>query len=155
MLHQTFRLFHHDLGHLDVPRRWLVKGGADDLPLDRPLHVGNLLRPLVDQQDDQEHLRVIRAHGIGQRLQQHRLSRPWRRHDQAALPFSNRGEYVHHPRRGVVLGRLEPDPLEWIERGQVVVENPVAGLLRRLEVDSVDSDQRQIPLTFVGHADLP
>ncbi len=47
------------------------------------------------------------------------------------------------------------DSLVRVQRGQVVVENPVARLLGRLEIDRVDFDQRQVALPLVRHADLP
>ena len=41
-----------------------------------------------------------------------------------------------------------------IERRQVVEEDLVARFLGRLEVDGVDLDQREVPLAFLGRADL-
>jgi hypothetical protein len=54
VLDQALGLLDHHLGDLDVALRRLVEGRGDDLALHRALHVGDFLRPLVDQQDDQE-----------------------------------------------------------------------------------------------------
>ena len=57
VLDQPLGLFDHHLGHRHVPRRRLVEGRRNDLALHRALHVGDFLRPLVDQQHDQVALR--------------------------------------------------------------------------------------------------
>ena len=60
VLDEALGLLDDHLGHLDVARRRLVEGRADDLALHRPLHVGDLLGPLVDEQDDERDLGVVR-----------------------------------------------------------------------------------------------
>ena len=60
VLDQPLGLLDHHLGHLHVALRGLVEGGRDHLALHRPLHVGDLLGPLVDQQHDEVHLGVVR-----------------------------------------------------------------------------------------------
>ena len=50
MLDQALGLFDHHLGDLHVPRGRLVEGGTDHFALDRPLHVSDFFRPLIDQQ---------------------------------------------------------------------------------------------------------
>jgi hypothetical protein len=54
VLDQALRLLDHHLGDLHVARGRLVEGRGDHLALHRALHVGDFLRPLVDQQHDQE-----------------------------------------------------------------------------------------------------
>src|SRR5688572_31009470 len=51
------------------------EGRGNDLALHRALHLGDFLRPLVDEQHDQVHLGMIRGDGRGDVLQQHRLDR--------------------------------------------------------------------------------
>ena len=47
-----------ELGDLDVVVGRAVEGRVDDLAVHRTLHVGDLLRPLVDQQHDEVRVRV-------------------------------------------------------------------------------------------------
>jgi len=42
----------------------LVEGRGDNLALNRPLHVGDFFRPLVDQQNHQHNFRVIRRNRV-------------------------------------------------------------------------------------------
>ena len=95
----------HHVGYLDVAVSRLVEGGGDDLRLDVLLHLGHFLGPLVDQQHDEDDLRVILADGVGQLLQQDRLARPGRRHDQAALALADGREEVDDPHAEVAVLR--------------------------------------------------
>ncbi len=61
VLDQALGLLDDHLGHLHVARRRLVEGRADHLALHRPLHVGHFLRPLVDEQHDEDDLLVVAA----------------------------------------------------------------------------------------------
>ena len=163
VLDQALGLLQHHLGHLHVARRRLVEGGADHLALHRARHVGDFLRPLVDQQHDQEDLRVVGGDRGGDVLQHHRLAGARRRDDQRALALADRRDQVDHPRR-VVLARALRDrlevlhfhlqPLIGIERRQVVEVDAVAHGFRRLEIDRVDLQQREIALAVLRRADL-
>ena len=77
---------------------------------------------------------------VGDRLQHHRLAGTRRRDDQSALTLADRHQHVHDTAGVVVLGRFELRLLLRIERGQVVEEDLVARLFRRLEVDCVNLD---------------
>ena len=90
VLDQALRLLDHHLGDLHVTRRRLVEGRADDLALHRALHVGDLFRPLVDEQHDEHDVGVIRGDAVRDVLQHHRLAGARRRDDQAALPLADR-----------------------------------------------------------------
>ena len=122
-------------------------------PLHRALHVGDFFRPLVDQQDDQEDLRVVLRHRLGDALQQHRLAGARRRDDQPALAPADRRHQVHDPAESC-RARLEDEALLRIERRQVLEEQLVARLLGRLEVDRLDLDQREVALPFLRRPDL-
>ena len=87
--------------------RRLVERRGDDLALDRALHVGDLLGPLVDEQHDEVDLGVVGGDAVGDVLQQHRLAGARRRDDQAALPLADRHHQVHDARRQVVGRGLE------------------------------------------------
>ena len=78
-------------------------------PLDRPLHVGDLFGPLVDEQHDQVHLGMVLGDAVGDVLQQHRLAGARRRDDQAALTLADGHHQVEDAGRQVVAFGLERD----------------------------------------------
>ncbi len=121
-------------------------------PFDRALHVGDFLRPLVDEQDDESDLGMIRRDRVGERLEDHRLARARRRDDQPALSLADRGHQVEHARGHVA--RLEADAVLGIEGRQVVEEDLLAGDVRMLEVDRLDLDEGEVALPFLGRPDL-
>ena len=130
VLDQALGLLDHHLGDLDVAHRRLVEGRGNHLALDRPLHVGDFLRPLVDQQHDQITFRVIVGDRVGDVLQQHRLAGTRRRHDQRALAFADRRDDVDDAGGEILFGRIlefHLQPLVGIERRQVVEVDLVAG----------------------------
>ena len=97
---------------------------------------------------------MVGGDGVGDALEQHRLTGTGRRYDQTALPFTDWGQQVHHAAGVVVADRLELEPLIGIQRRQVIEEDLVAGFLWRFEVDGVDFDQGEVALAFLGRADL-
>ncbi len=157
VLDQALGLLDHHFGDLDVALGGLVEGRGNDLAVDRALHVGDFLRPLVDQQDDQDHFGIIVGDRAGDVLQKHGLAGPWRRNDQRALALAERRDDVDHPRRLVLDGRVERVELELlvrIERRQIVEIDAVADLLGIVEVDRRHPGQREIALAFLGSANL-
>src|SRR4030095_183878 len=90
VLPQPLGLLDHHVGDLDVPLRRLVEGGGDHLALHGPLHVGDFLRALVDEQDDEVDLGMVRRDRVGDRLQHHRFACPRRGHDHAPLALADR-----------------------------------------------------------------
>ena len=84
-----------------APRR----GGRRSTPhlaLEPPLHVGDLLGPLVDEQHDQVHLGVVDLDRPRDLLQHGRLAGLGRRDDEAALALADRRDQVDDARRHVV-----------------------------------------------------
>src|SRR5881409_948171 len=75
------------LGHLDVTPVRIVIAGGDDLRGLADVHpeIGHLLWPLVDQENDDGHLRMIREDGLGDLLEEHGLAGPGWSHDEPAL----------------------------------------------------------------------
>jgi hypothetical protein len=155
VLNEALGLLDDHLGDLDVAGGGLVEGGGDDLSLDRTLHVGDFFGALVDEQDDEDDLRVVRGDGVGDGLQKHGLASTRRRDDEAALAFADWGEQVHDPAGEVLADGLHLDALLGIERGEVVEEDLVSGLFGRLEVDGLDLDEREVLLALVGRPDVP
>ena len=157
MLDQALGLLQHHLGHLHVARGRLVEGRGDHLALHRARHVGDFLRPLVDQQHDQVAFRMVGGDRVRQVLQHHGLAGARRRDDQRALALALRRDQVDDAAGDVLAGRilvLELQPLVGIERRQVVEVDPVADLLRLVEIDLVDLEQGEIALAVLGRADL-
>ena len=110
--------------------------------------------PLVDQQHDQVDLGVIGRDRIGDRLQQHGLAGARRRDDQAALALAERRHQVHDARRQVLGIGLEADVLLGVERRQVLEEHALLAAGRRLEVDRLDLDQREVAFAFLRRSNL-
>ncbi len=154
VLDQTLGLLDHDLGHRHVARGGLVEGRADDLALDRALHVRDLLGALVDQQHDQHDLGVVGGDRVGDVLEDHRLAGARRGDDQAALALAERRHHVQHAGGHVVRRGLEVDPALRVERGQVVEDDLVACRVGRLEVDRLDLDQGEVALALAWRTDL-
>ena len=158
MLDEALGLLDHHLGDLYVARGRLVEGGGHDLALHRPLHVGHFLRALVDQEHDQIALRMIGRDGMGDVLEDDRLTGARLRDDQTALALADRGNDVDDPARVILLGRvlgLHLEPFVRVERRQVVEVDLVTLLVGVLEIDRIDLEKREIPLAFLGAPDLP
>src|SRR6266496_4376630 len=130
-----------------------VEGRVDHLRLGGALHVGDLFRPLVDEQDDEDHLGVVGADRVGDLLHQGGLAGLWRRHDQATLPLADRGHDVHDPRGDLRRRVLEPEPLVGVQGGEVLEVLAVAGDLGLHAVDLVDPHKRRVLLGVTGQLD--
>ena len=125
--------------------------------LHRTLHVGHFLGPLVDQENDQEAFGMVGGNGARDVLQDDGLAGARLRDDQRALAFAERRDQIDDA-RGHVLPRrvldLHLEPFVRIERRQIVEVNLVARLLRILEVDAVDFEQREIALALFRAPDF-
>ena len=99
---------------------------------------------------------MVRGDRVRDRLQQHRLSCSWRRHDQAPLSFSDRRQQVEHASGEVFLTIrcLQLQPLVRIQRRQIIEKDLVASFVRVLEVDGFDFDQREVAFSVFRWAHL-
>jgi len=157
VLDEALGLLDHHFGNLDVALRRLVEGRGNDLALHAALHVGHFLRPLVDEQDEEEDLRMVVGDRLGDVLQQHRLAGARRGDDQGALALALRGDDVDHPRRFVLhrrIGGVESQLAVRIERREIVEIDPVADRLRIVEIDLGDAQQAEIALAVPRTLDL-
>ncbi len=154
--HQAFGFFEDHAGHFHVVVGGLVEGGGDDFGLDAALHVGDLFRALVDEQDDHIDFRVVVGDGVGDVFEEHRLTGFRLGHDQAALAFSDRGEEVDHTDGDVAVVAVagEIEFLVGEERGQEIERYAVADEFRGTAVDAVDFHQREIFVAFARRTDL-
>ena len=97
-------------------RMWLLMSLSFELAMISAVgagaaNIGHFLRPLVDQKDDQFHLRMIFHDGVGDVLKECRLAGARRSDDQTALALAERRHQIHDP-RGVTIGRrFQLDPL--------------------------------------------
>src|SRR6266498_106708 len=153
VLDQALGPLDRQLGHLAVVVARPVEGGVDHLRLGRALHVGDLFRPLVDQQDDEDHFGVVGADRVGDLLHQGGLAGLGRGDDQPALALPDRAHDVHDPGRDVRRVVLEPEPLVGVERSEVLEVLAVAGDLGLHAVDLVDPHQRGVLLGVARQLD--
>ncbi len=135
---------HQALGALDGQLRdggvvlgRAVEGRGDDLALHRPLHVGDLFRTLVDQDDHQVALGVVVGDRVGDRLQHHGLAGLRRRDDQTALALADRRHQVDDPGGQDARVGLQAQPVLRVQRGQLVELGAAAAALRVHAVDGV------------------
>jgi len=119
-----------------------------------PLHVGNLFRPLVNQQHDEDDVRVVLGERVGVVLEDGGLAGAGRRDDERALALPHRRHQVQHPQRQVLVGGLEVEALVGIDRRQVVEEVALDGLLRVQVVYGVHLEEGKVLLVVLGRADL-
>src|SRR6266508_3139501 len=143
----------HALGLLDGQLRDLavlvagaVEGGVDHLRLGGALHVGDLFGPLVGEQDDEVHLGVVLADGVGDLLHQRGLARLGRGDDQPTLALPDGAHQVHDARRDLGRVVLQAQPLLRVQRGQVLELAPPARLLGVALVDLLDPGERGVLL---------
>ncbi len=155
VLDEALRFFEHHFGDLDVALRRLIERRADHFALHGALHVRDFLGPLVNQQHDQRNLGMIRADGIRDVLQHHRLAGARRRDDQSALPFADRAQQVQHAPGEIFFRGLHLQTARGIERRQVVEEDFVARDFGILEVDGFDFDEREVALAVLRRTHLP
>ena len=94
---------------------------------------------------------------VGDVLEDDGLAGARLRGDQRALAFAERRDEIDDARREVLDGRildLHLEPLVGIERRQVVEVDLVARLVRVLEIDGVDLEEREVALAVLRAADL-
>src|SRR5690606_10289535 len=155
-LHQALGTLDGELGDRGVVLGRAVEGRGDDLALDRPLHVGDLFRTLVDEDDHQVALGVVVGDRVGDRLHDHGLAGLRRGHDQTALALADRRHEVDDPRGQHARVGLQAQAVLRVERGELVELRAAAAVFGRHAVDGVEADQRVellAPLAFLGLAD--
>jgi hypothetical protein len=119
-----------------------VEGRGDDLALHRPLHVGDLFRTLVDQDDHQVALGVVVRDRVGDRLHDHGLAGLRRGHDQTALALTDRRDEVDDAGRQHARVGLQTEPVLRVKGRQLVELRPPAPGFGGHAVRRVEADQR-------------
>ncbi len=157
MLHQSFGLFQHHFGHLNVARGRLVKGGCHYFAPYGAAHLGHLFRAFVDQQHDQMTFGVVAHDGLGDVLQHQRFTGFGRRYDQAALAFADGRHQVDDARSNVfstAVAHFHDQALLREQGCQVFKQDLVFGVFRSIQVDLVDFQQCKVTLTFFRRANF-
>ena len=93
-------LLHDHFGHLDVPCGLLVERAGDDF--DRigsvAAEIGHFFGPLIDQQHDDVHVRVVFRDRIGDLLEDDGLAGSWWGNDERPLAEPERCDQVDDAR---------------------------------------------------------
>src|SRR6187402_649413 len=156
VLDQALGALDHHFGDLHVAHGGLVEGGADDFAANGAGDFRDFLGALIDQQHDQMDIRMVVLDRLGNVLQHHRLTGLRLGDDEATLPSADRRDEVEDA-AGDVLGRpvaaLELERLAREQRGEVLEQQLVLGRLRRIAVDVVDLEHREIAFAFLRMAD--
>ncbi len=115
---QPFRPLDGQLRDAGVTLDVAIVGAGHQLSLRmRPPEIGDLLRALIDQQNDHVHFFVIFRDCVGDMVEKRCLSGARRRDNQAALAHAERSHQIHDPRRITVRDGLKLDPLVRVNGG--------------------------------------
>ena len=95
----------------------LVVGRGHDLGLNRPLKISHFFGPLINEQHENMHFRVVGCAGIGDLLEDGGFAGARRRDDQSAGAFADGGHHVDDARFDQVGRGLELKFLDGVDRG--------------------------------------
>ena len=151
---KSLGFFHYHFCNLDMAGSRFVECGADNLPVYRTLHIGNFLRPLINQKNNQNNLGMVLRNRVGNRLKQHCFARSRRGDDQPALAFPDGRQHIHHSSRKVVRSCFQLQMLVRIQRGQIVEKDFILGRIRVFKIYGFYLDKGEITFPFLGRADL-
>ncbi len=108
------------------------------IPKERPREISHLFRTLIDQQRHHMHIRMIPKHRLRDVLEQCRLPRLRRRHDQPALPITNRTKQINQTTRGRTPRKLKRHAGLRINTGQIP---KCLAIRERLRAHPLDLDE--------------
>ena len=95
-LYQSFGFLVNDVRYAHMVVCRLIEGRGNHFGVYAALHIGYLLRTLVDKQDNHIDLGVVFQNSVSQLLEQHRLTGFRLCYNQSALTFADRREQVYH-----------------------------------------------------------
>ena len=87
--HQSFSFFEDDAGNFDMSFSGFVKGGRDNLSVDRAGHVGHFFRTFVNEEHHEIGLGMVGRNGVSDILHQDGFTGLGLSHDERALSFSD------------------------------------------------------------------
>ena len=100
MFYQTACTLHYHLRYTFMVLRKLIEGRVDNLYVISPdsfFYVCNLLRALIDQKDNQMHIRIVPLDRFGYIFQKCGLAGFRGRYDHSSLAFSDGADQVYDP----------------------------------------------------------
>ena len=153
-LYQSFGFLVNDVcyAHMIVSR--LIEGRGNHFGVYAALHIGYLLRTLVDKKDNHIDLGVVLQNSVSQLLEQHRLTGFRLCYDQSALTFADRREQVYHTNaQRVVMTGTEFEFLVREEWGEVLEGDTMFRHLGRQTVNTNHFLHREEFLRLRIHAD--
>src|SRR5215212_4152533 len=155
LLDEPLDPFQDEFRHRYVVLGGLVEGRGDDRGLAHaPLPVGDLLRALVGQEDEELGLRIVHRDALRYLLEDRGLTGLRRRDDETTLTLAYGGHEVYNAWGYVVRLPLQAQPLVRVKRREVVEVGPVAALLGLVAVDRFDTYQGRVLLALAGLPDL-
>ena len=114
-----------------------VVRGRHDFGFHRPLEIGDFLGPLVNEEHHRVHFRMVRGDGVANLLEDGRLARARRRHDQPARALADGRDEVDDPGFHRVRRGLQLEFLDRVNRGQVLEAHGFGVILEGHFVDLV------------------
>ena len=148
-LDEAFRALDGQPGQPDVRVGLAVRGGRQHLRGHGAAEVRHLLRPLVDEQQDEVHLGMVLRDGLAQVLEERGLARLGRRHDEPALAAPDGGDEVDDAQARLRLLRGQPEGLVRVDGHEVLEMRQHAVLLRRKAGGLLYLDQDAAPTSGV------
>ena len=133
--------------------RLLVERGGEHHRLRVALHVRHLLGTLVDEQHDENGVRVVLRDGVRHLLEKNRLAHARRRDDEPALAEANRGEEVHDAHRHLARRRLKDDAARGEGRNKVLEMDDSRRFAGRLAVHRHNVAEREETVLVARVAD--
>ena len=148
-LHQALGALDGQPGQADVRVGLAVGRRGEDFRGHRAAEVRDLLRPLVDEQQDEVDLRVVLGDGLAQVFEQRGLARLGRRDDQAALAAADGRDEVDDAQTGLRLLGGQPEGVVRIDGHEVLEVRQRPVVLRREATGLLDLDQDAAPTSGV------
>jgi len=123
-----------------------VECGTNHLPLNRALHIGDLLRALADEADHEMDIAVVGGGAISDVLEDDGLARLGRGDDKPALPATDGSDQVQQAGGEIGGGGFQVDEPVGEDGGQRIEMGATLCLLR---VDAVDRLDAQKAIVFL------
>ncbi len=153
-LHKPPGPLHRHLSDPGLLLHGVIEGGGQHLRL---LHgtppVGDLLRTLADEEDDDVHVLIVISDRVGDSLEEDGLAGLGRRHDEPALAAPDGGNEVDHAGGEVALASLQVYELVREDGGELLEVGAALGRLRIQAVDGVHPQEAVVLLGVLGRAD--
>ena len=119
MFHQTTCTFYYHFRHTFMMFRKLIKCRINDFHIiatDGLPDICNLLRALIDQKNDQMHVRIVSQNRLCHIFQQSCLTGFRRRYDHSSLSFTDRADQIYDPHGNCAARSFHYQSLIWKNR---------------------------------------